>query len=173
VKDGESLFSLLVTFHCALFLEDTVARVLIVYMSRGGTTERMAAFIAEGVRIAGHDAETRRSAEIGSGSDLAGFDGYIFGCPTDHLDMPPDFKSFLSIAKSAGLKGKAGGAFSSRSHPSSEDGAAADRVFEVMESGLEMRMSSLGPFNLDAKVMESGEGLRACQAYGRALGEIL
>lgn len=150
-----------------------MARVLIVYMSRGGTTEQMAAFIAEGVRIAGHEAVLKRSMEIGSGTDLDGFDGYIFGCPTDHLDMPSDFRAFLSVAQETGLEGKAGGAFSSRSHPSSEGGAAADRVFEIMESNLRMRMSTLGPFNLDAKVMESADGLRACQAYGRALGEML
>jgi flavodoxin len=150
-----------------------MARVLIVYMSRGGTTEQMAGFIAEGVRISGHEAEVRKSGEIGSESDLAGFDGYIFGCPTDHLDMPSDFKLFLSIAQGAGLEGKVGGAFSSRSHPSSEDGAAADKVFEVMESSLRMHMSSLGPFNLEAKAMESAAGLRACQDYGRALGEML
>lgn len=150
-----------------------MAKVLIVYMSRGGTTEQMAGFIAEGVRIAGHEAEVKKSARIESERDLRGFDGYIFGCPTDHLDMPSDFRAFLSLAGGAGLEGKVGGAFSSRSHPSSEDGAAADRVFEVMESSLRMRMTSLGPFNLDGKAMESVEGLRACQAYGRALGEML
>lgn len=151
-----------------------MGKVLIVYMSWGGTTEKMAGYVAEGVRIAGHEAELKKSAEIKSGQDLAGFDGYIFGCPTDHLDMPPAFRTFLSIAEGAGLAGKAGGAFSSRAHPTSEDGdAAADRVFEVMESSLKMRMSGLGPFNLDAKVMEGDDGTRACQDYGKSIGAML
>ena len=116
----------------------------------------------------------KKSAEIKGEGDLKGFDAYIFGCPTDHLGMPPVFREFLSVAEKAGLKGKVGGAFSSRSHPSSEDGdAAADRIFEVMESAIGMSMTNLGSFNLEGKVMEGPEGMRACQDYGKAIGEML
>ena len=150
-----------------------MAKVLIVYMSRGGTTEQMAGFIAEGVRVSGHDASLKKMAEIRAERDLDGFDAYVFGCPTDHLDMPQAFKEFLANASKAGLKGKVGGAFSSRSHPSSEDGSAAGLVFEVMESTIGMRMSNLGPFDLEGKVMEGPEGMRACQEYGKAIGAML
>ncbi len=150
-----------------------MAKVLIVYLSWGGTTERMAGYIAEGVRISGHEAELKKSAEIKSERDLGGFEGYIFGCPTDHLDMPLVFKEFLAVAEKAGLEGKVGGAFSSRAHPSSEDGAAADRVFGVMESTFRMRMSNLGPFNLEGNAMDGAEGMRACQDYGKVIGEML
>jgi flavodoxin len=150
-----------------------MARVLIVYVSWGGTTERMAGFIAEGVRIAGHEVELKKSAEIESERDLSGYEGYVFGCPTENLDMPAVFKAFLSIAEKADLAGKVGGAFSSRAHPTSGDGAAADRVFEAMESTFRMRMSNLGPFNLEGKVMEGEEGMRACQDYGKSIGAML
>ena len=43
-----------------------MAKVLIAYMSFSGTTEQMAAYIAEGVRIAGHEAELRKAPEIKS-----------------------------------------------------------------------------------------------------------
>jgi len=158
-----------------------MAKALIVYMSWSGTTEKMAGFIAEGVRIAGHEAEVRKAGEIKNEKDLSGFDGYIFGCPTDHLGMPEAFGSLLSLAGKAGLKGKVGGAFSSRSHPSSSGGAAADSVFKVMESELKMRMTNLGPFNLEGKssynpeekTVDGQEGSRACQDYGKSIGEML
>ena len=141
----------------------------------------MAAFIAEGVRIAGHEAEVRKIGEIKSEKDVSGFDAYVFGCPTDHLDMPEAFRTFFSLAGKADLKGKVGGAFSSRSHPSSSGAAAAHSVFKLMESEMKMRMSNLGPFNLDGtssfnpqeKTVEGPEGRRACQDYGRSIGEML
>jgi flavodoxin len=150
-----------------------MARVVIVYVSRGGTTERMAGFIAEGVRISGHEVELKKSTEIESERDLSGYEGYIFGCPTENLDIPPAFKAFLSIAEKADLAGKVGGAFSSRAHPSSGDGAAADRLFEVMETTFRMRMSNLGPFNLEGKAMDGAEGMHACQDYGKSIGAML
>ena len=158
-----------------------MAKVLIAYLSWSGTTEQMAAYIAEGVRIAGHEAEVRKSREIKSEKDLSGFDAYIFGCPTENLGMPEAFKPFLSLAGKAGLSGKVGGAFSSRAHPSSGGGVAADGVFKVMESEMKMRMTNLGPFNLDGKssfnppekTVEGPEGRQACQDYGRAIGDML
>ena len=158
-----------------------MAKVLIVYMSWSGTTEKMAGFIAEGVRIAGHEAEVRKASEIKNERDLSGFDGYIFGCPTDHLGMPEAFRPLLSLAGKADLKGKVGGAFSSRSHPSSSGTAAAHSVFKVMESEMKMRMTNLGAFNLDGlssfnpqeKTVEGPEGRRACQDYGRSIGEMV
>jgi flavodoxin len=148
-------------------------RVLIAYLSRTGTTRKMAEYIAEGVRIAGHEAEVKNIGEIGDTAHLGGYDGYVFGCPTYHLDMPGSFKTFLSLAGDANLRGKAGGAFSSRTHPTSDDsGDAASPVFEMMESVFGMRMTRLGPFDLKAELLEEMEGIRACQDYGKSVGEV-
>ena len=87
-----------------------MAKVLVVYFSKSGTTERMAEYVAEGVRIAGGDADVRKTLEIASAGDLTGYDAYVFGCPTYHLDMPAPFASLLETAAKAGLEGKAGGA---------------------------------------------------------------
>jgi flavodoxin len=150
-----------------------MGKVLVVYLSASGTTELMAEYVAEGVRIAGHEADVRKTAEIAGSRDLAGYDAYIFGCPTYHLDMPQSFASLLEAAAKAGLQGKAGGAFSSRAHPSSGDGGAAERVFSVMESKLGMRMTDLGPFDVMADVVNSSDGARACQEYGKAVAKML
>jgi flavorubredoxin len=148
-------------------------KVLIVYFSVGGATEAMARYIAEGVRIAGHEAEVRKVSEIGEEKDLAGYDGYIFGCPTYHLDVPGPVNTFLSVAAGAGLKGKAGGAFSASGHPGGTPGGAARLLFDRMESLFAMKMTDLGPFNLTQGLFDHPDGMRACHDYGRAVGEML
>jgi flavodoxin len=157
-----------------------VKKVLIAYFSGTGTTRQMAELIAEGVRIAGQEAEVTHVLEITDTAMLLGYDGYIFGCPTYHLDMPEPFKEFLSLARTAPLEGKVGGAFDCRTHPSSGQGSAAEIIFDVMEKECRMRMTSLGAFDLkpdwlEAKgeTIESFEGFHACHDYGKAVGGML
>jgi flavodoxin len=156
-------------------------RVLVAYYSGTGNTEQMARYIAEGVRIAGHEAEVKSVAEIKMEKDLLGYDGYIFGCPTYHLNIPDPFKKFLDLAGKAGLVGKIGGAFDCRAHPSSGGGSAAGLIFDRMESEFKMKMTLLGPFDLKPDWLEGNtsgslgslEAIHSCQDYGRALAEIL
>ena len=148
-------------------------KVLVAYMSRTGTTETMAEYIAEGVRIAGHEVDLKKVSEIKSEKELSGYDGYIFGCPTYFLDMPEPFKRFLSVAEKAGLEGKIGGAFSSRTHPSSSEGGAAKSIFELMESQLKMRMTNLGPFELEGGLTEKVQDMHTCQDYGKSIAGML
>jgi flavodoxin len=82
----------------------------------------MAEYIAEGLRMAGHDTELRKVAEIKKPQDILGYDAYIFGCLTYHRDMTQGMKQFLFLAKEADLEGKIGGAFGSYTH--SGDAAA-------------------------------------------------
>jgi flavodoxin len=148
-------------------------RVLIVYFSEGGTTESMAEYIAEGIRIAGHDAAVRKISEIKKGADLAGYDGYVFGSPTYYSDIPEAMKEFFLIAESADLEGKAGGAFSVSAHPGGARTGTAGIIFERMEAGFRMRMSNLGPFNLTEDLFDHPDAMRSCHDYGKAMGEML
>jgi flavodoxin len=91
-------------------------RVLIAYFSLSGRTEMMAQYIAEGVRISGHEAVVKKISGIKTPDDLAGYDGYIFGSPTYSLDVPEAMKTFLLVVEKAGLDGKLGGAFGSYTH---------------------------------------------------------
>ena len=150
-----------------------MAKVLIAYMSKTGTTEKMAQYVAEGVRIVGQEPELKKTSLIKEEKDLTGYGAYIFGCPTYYLDMPESFEPFLEIAQKAGLKGKIGGAFSPRAHPSSGGGGAAERVFRRMESRFEVKMTSLGPFDVEADKVGESELMRSCQEYGKAIGNML
>jgi flavodoxin len=142
-------------------------RVLIAYDSRTGNTERMAEYIAEGVRIGGHEAELKKISAIKSDKDLTGYDAYVFGCPTYHRDMTNGMKTFLFLVQKAGLAGKVGGAFGSYTH----SGDAPKLISDTMEYVFKMAMVDLGSFKLKEHMIETGEGLRACQDYGKAVGD--
>jgi flavodoxin len=144
-------------------------KVLIAYDSRTGKTQQMAEYIAEGVRISGNEAGVRKITAIKNEKELQGYDGYIFGSPTYHRDMIGSMKTFLFLVQKAGLAGKTGGAFGSYTH----SGDAPKLIFDTMENVFKMDMSDLGSFNLLENKVGATEGLRACQAYGKAFGEQL
>lgn len=144
-------------------------KVLIAYDSRSGRTQQMAEYIAEGIRISGNEAVVRRITEMKNEKELQGYDGYIFGSPTYHLDMIGTMKTFLFTAQKADLAGRVGGAFGSYVH----DGNAPKMIFDTMEFVFKMDMTNLGPFNLLEPKVYDTEGMRACQAYGKAIGEKL
>ena len=87
-----------------------MGKVLIAYFSLTGKTEKMAEYIAEGVRFSGQQVVIKKISNIKSFNDLAGHDGYIFGSPTYHRDMAEPMKTFLFLAKKANLEGKLAGA---------------------------------------------------------------
>jgi flavodoxin len=144
-------------------------RVLISYFSRTGKTQQMAEYIAEGVRISGHEVEIKKISGIKNEKELAGYDGYVFGSPTYHRAMPGLMETFLFLAQKANLEGKVGGAFGSYTH----SGDAPKMIFDTMEFVYKMNMIDLGAFNLLESFIETGEGLKACQDYGKAVGEKL
>ncbi len=144
-------------------------KVLIAYFSLTGKTEKMAEYIAEGVRFSGQQAVTRKISDLKSANDLAGYDGYIFGSPTYHRDMAEPMKPFLFLARKANLEGKLASAFGSYTH----SGDAPTIIFDTMQYVYKMEPFELGSFNLKEAVVETTEGMRACQDYGRVFGEKL
>jgi flavodoxin len=143
--------------------------VLVVYFSLTGITEKMANYIAEGIRFSGQQATVKKTSEIKKAEEINGFDGYIFGCPTYHRDMAEPMKTFLFLSRKANLAGKLAGAFGSYTH----SGDATGMVFDTMQFVYKMAPFDLGAFKLKEAEVETTEGMRACQAYGRAFGEKL
>jgi len=146
-----------------------MGKVLIVYFSLTGKTQRMAEFIAEGVRFTEHQAVTKKTSEIKTAEDLNGYDGYLFGSPTYHQDMAGPVKTFLFLAREADLRGKPAGAFGSYTH----SGDAPAMVFDTMRYVFKMRPFYLGAFNLLEAKVETTDGMRGCHDYGRTFGEKL
>jgi flavorubredoxin len=163
-------------------------KVLIAYFSYTGKTESMAQYIAEGIRISGHEVVAKKISNLKTPEDLAGYDGYIFGSPTHFRDIPESMKSFLMLAKKARLKDKLAGAFGSYAH----DGNAPAMIFDTLQYVFNMEPFELGAFNLKETLLEGvgrgeegrryiagevhgeiDEGMRSCQSYGRVFGEKL
>jgi flavodoxin len=142
-------------------------KVLVGYYSRTGNTEKMAEYIAEGIRITGNNAELKKISEIKSEEDLKGYDGFVFGCPTYHRDLTAGMKTFLFLAEKANLIGKMGGAFGSYTH----SGESANMIYDTMLYVFKMDMVDLGALDLKEHALESDEGTRACQDYGKAIGK--
>ena len=88
-----------------------MAKVLIVYYSLTGRTQRMAEYIAEGIRFSAHEAVIKKTSEIETVDDVNGYEGYMFGSPTYHQDMAGPMKTFLFLARTADLAGKTGRRF--------------------------------------------------------------
>jgi flavodoxin len=144
-----------------------MAKVLIGYYSRSGNTEKMAEYIAEGVRLTGNTAELKKISDIKDEKDLRGYDGFVFGCPTYHRDLTAGMKTFLFLAEKVNLVGKMGGAFGSYTH----SGESAEMIYDTMLYVFKMDMVDLGALNLKEQALKTDEGTRACQDYGKAIGQ--
>lgn len=89
-------------------------KVLILYYSRTGNTEKMARLIEEGIRNAGVEVVVKR-VEDTKPEELLEYDGIIAGSPTYYGSMAWELKRLLdeSVKFHGKLDGKAGAAFSS------------------------------------------------------------
>ena len=143
-----------------------MARALIVFASRIGTTQKIAELIAEGLRSAGAEATVVPAATIKRESELEGYDAYVFGSATYHGDMMQPMKTFLFLAEKARLQGKVGGAFGAYGW----SGEALVRVFDTMKNVFEMKMVSRP---LRVKSAAVGGGAESARQYGREIGERL
>jgi NAD(P)H dehydrogenase (quinone) len=89
-------------------------KVLIVYDSRSGNTEKMAHAVAEGVEAEGVDVEVKKVDEA-SVDELPKVDGLILGSPVYYGLPSGKIKKFIdaSVKYHGKLDGKVGGAFAS------------------------------------------------------------
>lgn len=143
-----------------------MGEVLIVYASRANETKGIAELIAEGVRLAGHEACIKKAGEIKSEEDLKGYDGYVLGSPTYHGDMITTMKQVLFMAERAELKEKPGGSFGAYGW----SGEAGVRLFETMEHIYGMKMAA-GPLMLKASWVEGG--IEAALDYGKSIAAMI
>ena len=146
-----------------------MAEILIAYTSITGNTEKMAHYIAEGVRFTGSGVVVKNISTIKEVNTLNGFDGYIFGSPTYHRDMAGNMKTFLFLAKRANLEGKLAGAFGTYTH----SGDAPSLILETMEYVYKMEPFRLSSFNLKEALIDTQDGIRACQDYGKNFSQEL
>lgn len=92
-----------------------MAKVLVVYCSETGNTEKMALAVADGVKQVKNVEVTVKKVEQASLDDLCYADGIIMGSPTYYGQMSCKLKDFIdgSVKIHGKLEGKVGAAFTS------------------------------------------------------------
>jgi len=141
-------------------------KILILYYSRTGNTEKMAKAVAEGIKTL-QGIEIELTYHI-SAEKLGDFDVIIVGVPTYHHDMTIDIKNLWDEAatKNINLKGKIGAAFGSYGW----SGEAPKLVLEIMKNKFEMQVVEpplLIKYALDQI------GIEKCKEFGKKIAERL
>ena len=154
-----------------------IMKVLIVYDSKTGNTEKMAAAIADGVKEAGAVATVKKIGEPFPLTLLEESDAVAFGSPTRYADVTNEMKDFLSHVESyvklgkMKMKGKKAAIFGSYGY----DGAW------VMEERLKGYVEALG-YKVDQKVCvkvdmeiktKPKETLAECKTWGKEFAKTL
>ena len=143
-----------------------MSKILVLYYSQSGNTEKMAKAVAEGAQNAGNpNVELSYHVEA---EELAAFDAILIGTPTYHHDMPIDMKKLFeeAAAKNINLKGKVGAAFGSYGW----SGEAPKFLLEIMKNKFEMQVVEPP---LLAKYVPDENMLSKCRDLGKRVSETL
>jgi len=94
---------------------DMAGKILILYYSSTGNTEKMAKLVEAGAKESGVSVAAKRVDDIKKVDELLEYDGIIVGSPTYYGTMAYQVKQLLdrSVALHGKLEGKVGAAFSS------------------------------------------------------------
>jgi len=141
-------------------------KILILYYSRTGNTQKMAEAVAEGARgIQGVDVELEYYA---TPEEMAGFDAIVVGIPTYHHDMTIDIKRLFeeAVVKGIDLKDRIGAAFGSYGW----SGEAPRLVLEIMKNKFGMNVIEAP---LLIKYAPDQAGLEKCRQFGKKIAEKL
>jgi len=143
-----------------------MSKILVLYYSRTGNTEKMAKAIVEGARTI-QGVEVKLEYYVTS-EMLKEFDAIIVGVPTYHHDMTVSVKNLFeeAAAKGVNLKGKIGAAFGSYGW----SGEAPRLVLEIMKNKFEMQ--TIEP-PLLIKYLPNQSDLENCREFGRKIAERL
>jgi len=139
-------------------------KLLIIYDSQTGNTEKMAEAVAEGARsVAGVDVELKYYARP---EELTQADALIFGSPTYYHDMTLPIKQVLEEAAKANVKlqGKIGAAFGSYGW----SGEAPEQVLEILKN--RFGMETIGK-SLAILYTPDQAKLEECRRLGKTVAE--
>jgi NAD(P)H dehydrogenase (quinone) len=91
-----------------------MVKVLIIYYTRSGNTEKLAKLIEEGIKSEGVESVLKKVQEVDP-KDLLEYDGIIIGSPVYYGTMAAEIKKLFddSVKFHGKLDGKVGAAFSS------------------------------------------------------------
>jgi flavorubredoxin len=143
-----------------------MSKILILYYSQTGNTEKMAKAVADGARSVS-EVEVELNYYVPP-EELMGFDAILVGAATYHHDMPLTFKNYFEEAavKNIILKGKVGAAFGSYGW----SGEAPRLILEIMKNKFGMEVTEQP---LSIAYTPDQAGLEKCFALGKRVAESL
>ena len=126
-------------------------RVLVVYYSRHGSTEKMAQAVAEGARRVSGARVTLKKVQETTKDDLIAAEGILLGCPTFFANIPGVMKTAMDDWNwkwKVDFTDKVGGAFSTGG---GQTGGKEHVVVSLLLFMLSNRMVVAGPLYSDAE----------------------
>lgn len=152
-----------------------MVKILVLYHSKTGNTEKMAEFIAEGAREEKVDVSLKKVQEI-EVEDLLNIDGIIVGSPTYYGGMAAEIKYLFdeSVKFHGKFTGKVGAAFSSSALVG---GGNETTILSILQAMLIHGMiiagdasgNHYGPVSIGAPDKKSEE---ECKSWGRKTAKL-
>jgi len=152
-------------------------KILVVYDSLTGNTERMAKSIADGVREVNGEVKVRRVEDVDL-KELLEADGIVLGSPTHYGGMSSGMKQFIfETDKVHGkLAGKLGAAFTS-SCGDGDDTTLTSLIQAMLIHGMIVmggpKVRYCYSYGVSAIGKPTKENLEICKALGRRMVEYL
>ncbi len=142
-----------------------MTRVMIVYETRSGNTEKIKKAVEEGLKEKGAEVVSKKIKDANV-NDFSNFDAVVLGSPTYHHDLIPAMKRFLFKMEQVDLKGKVGAAFGSFGWSGESVGMMTDTMKHIFE------MDVIEP-GLRIKRKPDKDGLEKCKEFGRKIAEMV
>jgi NAD(P)H dehydrogenase (quinone) len=152
-------------------------RILVVYDSQTGNTEKMAQAVGEGIgKVTGVDYEIKKVDKT-SLDDLVGADGIIMGSPTYYGQMSAKLKALIDLSEKIHrkLEGKVGAAFTSSGGTAT---GAETTLLSILQTMLVHGMIVQGRpddkhYGAAAVETPSAEELKFCRELGSRVAKLV
>lgn len=154
-----------------------MAKILIIYYSRSGNTEKMAEHVAGGIKAEGGIELDVKKVTDTKADELLEADGIVIGSPTYYGSMAWEVKKLLdeSVKFHGQLAGKVGGAFSSAANIG---GGNETTIMDIIDAMLihgmivqgESQGDHYGPVSVSAPDERSRKG---CEKLGRNVARLV
>jgi len=153
-----------------------MAKVIVIYRTKGGATEKMAEHISASIREEGVKVDLKIVGEVAVKS-LVDYDGIIIGTPVHYGGMASEIKQLIddSVAVHSELDGKVGGAFASSANIGGGNETAIHSILQAMlVHGMIIQGDPYGDHygpasidDVDVRTMEN------CKVFGRRFAALV
>jgi len=151
-------------------------RVLVLYDSKTGNTEKMALAIAEGIRDTGYEVDVKKLGEPFTPSIIWSYNGVAFGSPAIYANASREIRDFLQELKEA-----QGSRKTARSQKAGIFGSYGYDGALILESKMREFALSIGFVVFPEACMKvdfeirtrTGDTMAFCRAWGKRFAEFL